>query len=389
MTIIKSYWVEKFYPPRCPKCEHDFRGWDDLTIFYGENNPATSLPVAMANWWDRWPEIWIREPGKLRSYSGNPYELDFVRCRHCGNVTMRILHSKRQVMTQQEADELIEKEGFTFISQGSAGGIMARPFTQLGWLAKSDLAMLEDAVREGRLKASASKDERIAGDIFAATIDKALTEIVKKNLEAAKFDQAEQVLRGSFGQLWDGLDPQAKVFLITAELLKDELSSYAQTNESVDFSPVVQSYSKALERSLLQKVFLQFATSPFATKLPAETGKKAFDNSIQAFHKLVTGGYDITLGSMAFCLLNVGCKLKNAENNGFAEFLQSTFGDLNAFCDTYSFPARLNRYVETYRNRAAHVTRLTKEDCLDARAFLLEEPVKLLVLLEQFLTNAI
>ncbi|MEN4012868.1 MAG: hypothetical protein ROW48_12600 [Bellilinea sp.] len=49
--------------------------------------------------------------------------------------------------------------------------------------------MLENAIREGRIKAQESQDDRIRGDIFAASVDKALTEIVKKNLEASGSDQ--------------------------------------------------------------------------------------------------------------------------------------------------------------------------------------------------------
>jgi hypothetical protein len=86
---------------------------------------------------------------------------------------------------------------------------------------------------------------------------------------------------------------------------------------------------------------------------------------------------------MAFCIRNVGWRLRGAENNGFATFLTKGLSNLDHLCDRYDFPGRLLRYVEEYRNRAAHVSRLTKQDCVAARAYLLEEPIRLLLVLEE------
>jgi len=385
---INAFLVEKFFPPRCPRCEASFRSWDDLSLYFGEKTVASSLIMAMGEWQKKWPEIWVPLSSSSSGTSRNPYELDFVICNHCKNATLRIMYAKRQVMTYEEAEKLVRDEGFTFISEATASGNMARTYSDLSWLARADLVMLETTVREAHLRAEGIEDEGVAGDIFAATIDKALNLIVKKNMEAAKSEEVEGLLRGIFGTLWEKLEPQSRDFLITAELLKNELGSYAETNPSVDFATVVQSYSKALERTLLQKVFIRFADSPYAAQLPSETGRKTLDNSVLALQKLVSGQHDITLGSMAFCLLNVGCKMKHYDSNGFAQFLQSVIGDLDKFCDFHKFPARLNAYVNNYRNRAAHVSKITKEECMSARAFLLEEPVKLLVLLEQLFSSA-
>jgi hypothetical protein len=88
---------------------------------------------------------------------------------------------------------------------------------------------------------------------------------------------------------------------------------------------------------------------------------------------------------MAFCLLNLGCKTRSVDQNGFAEFLRTRLQDLEAFCDDHKFPGRLIEYVREYRNKSAHVAKLSKDECMAARAFLLEEPIQLLILLEKAL----
>jgi hypothetical protein len=88
---------------------------------------------------------------------------------------------------------------------------------------------------------------------------------------------------------------------------------------------------------------------------------------------------------MAFCLLNLGCRMRQVPENGFAEFLQANIHDLAAFCDHHRFPKRLIEYVTDYRNKSAHVAKLSKDECIAARAFLLEEPIQLLIILERFL----
>jgi hypothetical protein len=59
--------------------------------------------------------------------------------------------------------------------------------------------------------------------------------------------------------------------------------------------------------------------------------------------------------------------------------------NLDSFCDIDKFPGRLIEYSREYRNKSAHVGKLSKEACMAARAFLLEEPIQLLIALEKAL----
>lgn len=58
---------------------------------------------------------------------------------------------------------------------------------------------------------------------------------------------------------------------------------------------------------------------------------------------------------MTFCLLNLGCAMRDAEDNAFVRYLAERFVSLQRFCDEEKWPARLRRYNEKFRNRAAHV----------------------------------
>jgi hypothetical protein len=65
--------------------------------------------------------------------------------------------------------------------------------------------------------------------------------------------------------------------------------------------------------------------------------------------------------------------------NGFSRVLEELVVDLGALCERDEFPQRLMEFNRLYRNRAAHTDRLTLQECLDARRYLLEEPTELLV----------
>jgi len=115
MEKTKAYRVEKFFPPRCPACEHPFRSHNDFSIWAG--NSGRSFEQAKIEQTKRFPELFkmINEGG-----STNKFEIDFLICLHCNNVTMRIDYAVRQVLTLEEAEWLITKENYTCWSQVGA-----------------------------------------------------------------------------------------------------------------------------------------------------------------------------------------------------------------------------------------------------------------------------
>lgn len=382
MEAVPIFLVQKFFPPRCPKCEHPFISSQDFSIYGGER--GSSFLSAKIRQAELLPELFgvTQEVSPGVFSSSDKFDADFIICSHCNNITFRIQYGSRTVMTRDEAVRLVTTEGFTCWQEGAAFGNMARPRSFLSILGAADLQRLKSLVIQA--KQSARGDP----DAFASVIDPALAEIVNKVRESRNTAAARDRLSGMFGTLWEALAPECRDFLLTAEVLKDDLVSLTETDPSIDFSPAVQMYSKALEKDLLEKLFRPFASSTQAYDFPATAGKQALARSVAALQSFVTGSRELTLGDMAFCLLNLGCKMRRTEQNGFAEFLQTKVSNRDVFCDDHKFPGRLIEYAQEYRNKSAHVAKLSKDACMSARAFLLEEPIRLLILLEEFLRSA-
>jgi hypothetical protein len=252
-------------------------------------------------------------------------------------------------------------------------------------LGEADFARLTSMVIAAKQRASGESGDLRRADAFDSAIDPALVEVVNKYRESQTSAAAGQRLRGLFGAQWEHLVPDCRTFLITAEVLRDDLASRTENDPSIDFSPAVAMYSKALEKDLIEKLFRPFVSSAQTHRLPATGIKKDWARSQTALQEFVAGDRELTLGDMAFCLLNLGCRMRQVAENGFAEFLRANIDDLAAFCDHDKFPKRLIEYVTDFRNKSAHVAKLSKDDCMAARAFLLEEPIQLLILLEKFL----
>lgn len=378
MEATTMYSVYKFFPSRCPKCEQVFSSPSTFALWVGKGN---SFVDALQNQKELFREIFPKIETNGKTGYSNKFDIDFIICQNCQNTTLRIDYASRQVMTQDEAQFLVEKQGFTGWQEIKAYGNMARPIEHLSMLAQADLLILRKAVGEARSLAIAEKDETIGADVFSASLDPALMGIVNKMRQEIASVAVREKLKGIFGNLWERVSSDSRDFLVTAEVVKDELMSWAETDSAIDFTPAVQMYSVALEKEILDKIFVSFRDSAFAKKLPDTTGQNSFDKSLEAIRNFVDKKRHLALGDMAFCLLNVGCKLRNSENNGFAQFLQETFVDFDNFCDEKGIPGRVIKYSQDYRNRAAHVSKLSRDECLEARAFLLDEPIRLMLAL--------
>jgi hypothetical protein len=308
--------------------------------------------------------------------AADKFSSDFIICMHCKNVTFRIEYASRRVMSREEAVRLVTTGGFTFWQEAVAVGEVVRPYSTLSLLGAADLQRLTSVTIQAKERASGDPDA------FANLLDPSLAELVNKVREDRMTEAARDGLGALFGQLWTRLIPECRDFLVTAEVLKDSFISLTDTDPSIDFSPPVAMYSKALEKDLLERLFRPFQSFAHGHRFPVAT-RQDLARSVAALQSFVAGGRELTLGDMAFCLLNLGCKTRSADQNGFAEFLRTRLHDLEAFCDIHKFPGRLIEYVQEYRNKSAHVAKLSKDACMAARAFLLEEPIQLLILLEK------
>ncbi len=267
------YIVEKFFPPRCPKCEQPFYSQADFAEWAGDE--GRSFIDAKIKQAERFPELFKvaeEQPGIFDVE--DRFDINFLICLHCKNVTLRIGYAMRQVLVQEEAERLISEEGFTSWKRGEAFGEMAKPQSRLSMLGAADLNHLQGLIQAARAKTSTKTDATERGDSFASLLDPALLEITRKALESRLSSSVAKHLSSIFGIHWNSVGEECRSFLITAEILKDLLGSLAETNPSIDFSPAVVAYSKALERGLLEKIFTPFTNTREAKEaLPAATQK--------------------------------------------------------------------------------------------------------------------
>ncbi len=378
METTPVFVVRKFLPPRCPKCNHAFASLEDFADYFG--TVGSSLVDAKVQQAQLTPELFgpVREATPGVFGTADKFASGFIICRHCQNVTFRIEYASRQVMSRDEAIRLVATAGFTFWQEAVAVGNAARPYSTLSMLGAADLQRLAADTTEAKARASGDPDT------FEDLLDPALAELVNKVRENRLAAAAKESLGALLGPLWMQLIPECRDFLVTAEVLKESLISLTDTDPSIDFSPSVAMYSKALEKDVLEKLFRPFLSFVGKDRFPV-AAKQDLVRSVAALQSFVATGRELTLGDMAFCLLNLGCKARHADQNGFAEFLRTRLLNSEAFCDRDKFPGRLIEYSREYRNKSAHVGRLTKDACMAARAFLLEEPIQLLILLERAL----
>lgn len=347
-----------------------------------------SFVEALANQFELFPEMYkgvVNETLNVKGFQ-NKFDMDFIMCKHCQNVTLRVKYAQRQVMTSEDANNLLTNEGFTSITQSKSFGNMARPLVSLNLLAKAELVLLQNALKQAHEKAVDAVDEMQGGDIYSHEIEPILYSFMRKAHEGHVRERVYEHLHEQFNNLWEALGKQCRDFLITGEILRAELDSYNESDASIEYSPVVAMYSKALESEVHLKLFTSFKHSSFASHLPLSFNDKSFDRSLATLRGFVEGSREITLGDMGFCLLNLGCKCKTVEGNGFSMFLNDVIKDLNVFCDENQFPGKLIQYAQEYRNRAAHVGKLSREECMAARSMLLEEPIQLLITLQSAVT---
>src|SRR5205823_4021901 len=132
-----------------------------------------------------------------------------------------------------------------------------------------------------------------------------------------------------------------------------------------DFRAAVHLYSLALENELLVKVFRPYRDTDCPDRLPASRANKSQTKSIEALERYVARKEKATLGTMAHCIHNLGCKMADLRPNAFVDYLNGRLDGRSVFCKR--FAGQLIRYSDEFRNPAAHPDHpkyLTLETCL-------------------------
>jgi len=402
MQLTTMYKVDRFFPPRCPRCLAEFRSWDDIATYAGQR--GASFVEALFRQRLDFPEIFgdavegdldsgaptarlitgETGEGELEATAvqrpGASLGIDFIICRSCENVTTRIAYASRTVFSREEAERLVDEDGFNFLQEIHAHGTAARRSEELSILAKADLDAMRIALSQARERSAGVTDESERADAVLA--DPALSSVLSEWVRRTTSDHARRELSSLLGTEAATLNREVKEFLTTAEVLKAELLRHSNDDPSIDFAPAVIAFAKALERQLLDRVFLPYAQSVGAEDAPiANVGGRSYARSASALTALLSDGREPTMGEMAHCLKNVGCASEHP--NSFRSYLQGAIADLGAFCEVDRIPSKVLKYLDTYRNGAAHVERMTYDECVAAEAYLLKEPVRLIARIEE------
>jgi hypothetical protein len=227
----------------------------------------------------------------------------------------------------------------------------------------------------------ADPDDPVDSATLARVLDREQEVVLRRQIAGDARAQLEYL----FGSNWGRLTPAGQRRLVAAEVHRRDSELLADTEEAPDFSAAVGAYSRAVETEVLCRLFEPHRDRDDARELPEPpAGDRSKATSLAALKRYAGGGNTLTLGEMAWVLLNVGCKLRDAEPNSFAAYLRERLVDYDAFCRD-KFPGRLLDYAERYRNAAMHVGDVSAEDCKAARDHLFEEPVRLLL----YLTEAV
>ncbi|MBM4031374.1 MAG: hypothetical protein FJ291_06255 [Planctomycetes bacterium] len=206
----------------------------------------------------------------------------------------------------------------------------------------------------------------------------------------AGWDKATQDLVKGLGSAWEKLDENVQQFLSTGEVLLKEMERLG--GGTADYAAVVVEYSKALELQLLKAVF-EPAKEAFRKggKAPADevfqcvfTGRQLseaeqaeWQKSAAVIKRFIAEEKPLTMGEMWHVLRRL--RFEPAPAPAFAAMaggLRSSAIGKKVLTKRYT--SDLGRYLEAFRNTAAHTGAVTREKAEECRAALLGEEAGLL-----------
>ncbi len=253
-------------------------------------------------------------------------------------------------------------------------------------LGLSELNRVTTAAEAGRKAASEEEDPAAALDRWRDKMAHELKLVESKYGVEEEWEKQLETLREDLGPRWERLDEDVKQFLCTAEVLLKEFQRLG--GKKADYSAVVIEYSKALELQLHRLCFepfreefvdrgragevIFFGLDESASALsPSE--RKTVQRSIETLRRFILDEQPLTLGQMWHCLLRARK----------ASLGSPVLESLRAHCQ--SDPARkallgddfvsgVGRYIETFRNTAAHTCRMDASQAMDCRGTMLESP---------------
>ena len=191
------------------------------------------------------------------------------------------------------------------------------------------------------------KDPDAAAEVMAETILPAAEHLVTR----IPFHRERQTLDRELPG-WHLFHDEVRTFLLTAE---HDLNSRLNQPGEFDFSPVIISYAKAVERMLYHKIFIPFRDQERAT--PADAKNKFLKEFLEGKRKLTLGSMNIILPSSRETALRAYIRKLYPDSD------QRFFGP-DGIVQRLDDPESLE-----LRNNAAHDQRLSEKDARKVRAW--------------------
>jgi len=204
-------------------------------------------------------------------------------------------------------------------------------------------------------KSSVERDEKI----------KSIYKILDKNSKSNNLQDYYSIVERSIKN-YDLLKDNSKMFLASAYFLKDKFDN----NNISDYSPYILQFSRAIENELLHKYFMSFYDS-LDRILESDSDfleTELINNKTKIFAKLLKKKTDkFTMGSMVFILGYI------IDSNGktilSSNLLQEFRKHIVSISDeqflTSEFIKNLNLLTDNYRNKAAHISQIYKEEAIE------------------------
>ena len=216
-------------------------------------------------------------------------------------------------------------------------------------------------------------------DIFNDQTNHELRMLESKYAPDTGWDAQLEDIIDQFGNKWDDLDDEVKRFLSTGEILLKELERLG--DGKADYAPVVIEYAKALECQIHKEFFESFKESlrqdgllanesiyqcDFGPIPPSPSERRGVERSINELRIFLSEDKPLTMGAMWHILLRVRHEVKPAP----------VLGMLVAHLRKHKRAARIlgsefikdwGRFIESFRNGAAHSKLITLEQAKECR----------------------
>ncbi len=262
-------------------------------------------------------------------------------------------------------------------------------------LGLSDINRVIDATQRARRLCAAqpAADPAECLDIFHSQTGHELRMLESKYTPDAGWDDQLKDVTAIFGEGWGHLDEEVRRFLSTGEILLKELERLDGGN--ADYAPVVMEYAKALESHLHREFFVSFKESlrrdgilsneniyqcDFGPIAPSPSERRGIERTVSELRMFLSEDKPLTMGAMWHILLRARQETKPSP----------VLGMLAAHLRNHKKAARLfetefsegwGRFIESFRNRAAHSDSITLEQAKECRDLVLGSDRSLLRLL--------